>query len=298
VESTTLTHVWSEGMMLLPLTAELPYQVATYESSYVAGLRVTAALTGDPRIPPTNDYTCFDTPQDSITRIDYLRTPLAPGLYPRWAMMTSAGDLVDGSIARILDYQCVNVGGFAADDDDGDCLQDAGAGGTDADDTNADQDGDGVPDGIEAASGSSVTAADEDGDGAGDYVELAQMTDPNDPDTDGDGSMDKPDDGADEDAPTGPSVIVDTTADDNCPSVPNASQANSEGVVIMDPTPDPTVLSLAFSIGDGTEQTTLAGSFPGATSWSIPASATQLADDIEIGNQTAIPVVSTAGFHH
>jgi hypothetical protein len=233
LDSTGITHVWLAGAALFPLPAARPYHWATYESNYVSGLRVSSNITADPTTPPTDDYLCEDGPQHSNTKIDYLTTPAAAGLYPRWALMQSAPDIRDGSTSRIFDTQCVAVGG-GAPDADGDCLSDA----ADGNDANPDQDGDLLPDGVEVAAGSSVTSADADGDGAHDYAELAEMTDPAVADTDGDGSLDKLDNGADEVTVASTSVIDDTTADDNCPTDANAAQTNTDfGPSISGPTP-------------------------------------------------------------
>jgi hypothetical protein len=96
-------------------------------------------------------------------------------------------------------------------------------------DTAADRDCDGLVDGVEVAWGSNPTLADTDGDGATDFVEMFQFTDPTVQDSDGDGVKDKPEDdyiaaaaGA---AESGEAV----NADDNCPSVANADQANNDG---------------------------------------------------------------------
>jgi hypothetical protein len=145
------------------------------------------------------------------------------GLKPRWTIFTSDTDDRDGEVRRILDLQCVSVGG-AVPDADFDCMSDA----ADANDANPDQDGDLVPDGVEVASGSSPTVADADADGANDYVEMFNGTNPTVADTDGDGSADKPDNGADEDSPTSPSTVLDTVADDNCPADSNGSQLNTD----------------------------------------------------------------------
>ncbi len=89
-----------------------------------------------------------------------------------------------------------------------------------------DHDCDGLPDGIEKAWGSNPLLADSDSDGANDFVEMFQFTNPVNPDTDGDGFLD---------APSG--VYGDNTvanygavakARDNCPSVYNPDQLNSD----------------------------------------------------------------------
>ena len=87
-------------------------------------------------------------------------------------------------------------------------------------DTAADTDCDGLVNGIEWAWGSNPTLADTDADGSPDFQEMFQFTDPTNPDTDGDGFLDRP-----------ASVYGDNTdtAMDNCPTVANPSQLNSDG---------------------------------------------------------------------
>jgi hypothetical protein len=87
-------------------------------------------------------------------------------------------------------------------------------------DKSADQDCDGLVDGIEKAWGSNPLVADSDGDGSRDFVEMFQFTTPVNPDTDGDGYKDKP-------AGTyGDNTDVTV---DNCPSVANPTQVNTDG---------------------------------------------------------------------
>ena len=84
-----------------------------------------------------------------------------------------------------------------------------------------DQDCDGVPDGVEKAWGANPLLADSDGDGADDFVEMFQFTNPVNPDSDGDGFWDSP-----------ANIYGDNTTDpsvDNCPSVANPAQLNSDG---------------------------------------------------------------------
>lgn len=228
LDTATLTTLFLGGTLPLAITP-VPLQLAAYRSAGGTYDASVALLGGAPGNPPTNDYLCLDSPQDSIAEVSYLQTPATAGLYPRWTIFTGDIDERDSKVIdRIVDLGCVNVGGFAADDDDGDCLQDAASGGTDANDTNPDQDGDGLPDGVEAAIGFPVNAADTDGDGANDYTEMFQFTSPTTADTDGDGSADRPDNGADENSPTSPTTIDDTTADDNCPADANPGQENND----------------------------------------------------------------------
>ena len=94
-----------------------------------------------------------------------------------------------------------------------------------------DADCDGLPDGVEWAYGSSRTAPDTDSDSALDFVEMFQFTNPTVPDTDVDGNKDAPagmylNDGTGRDSsgnlvPENPNV-------DNCPSVSNGNQLNSD----------------------------------------------------------------------
>jgi len=92
-----------------------------------------------------------------------------------------------------------------------------------------DADCDGLVDGIEKAWGANPLLADSDGDGAPDFVEMFQFTSPVNPDTDGDGLLDRPDDdyiaAAAGSAESGEAM----NADDNCPSVYNPDQLNSDG---------------------------------------------------------------------
>jgi len=93
----------------------------------------------------------------------------------------------------------------------------------------ADADCDGLVDGVEKAWGSNPLLADSDSDGTPDFVEMFQFTNPLNPDTDGDGLLDRPDDdyiaAAAGSAESGEAI----NADDNCPSVYNPDQLNSDG---------------------------------------------------------------------
>jgi hypothetical protein len=147
------------------------------------------------------------------------------------------------------DYRLVNLGGLATIDPSGSCLElptyaqpgrpaalpqtSAGmcpqvpwaeAGGPLASQTtypiNMDHDCDGLPDGVEVAFGSNPMVADTDGDGANDYMEMFDFTSPVNQDTDADGFLDKP-----------ANVFGDNTdhSMDNCPTVANADQKNTDG---------------------------------------------------------------------
>jgi hypothetical protein len=83
----------------------------------------------------------------------------------------------------------------------------------------ADSDCDGLVDGIEYAYGSDPTLADTDGDGATDFVEMFQFTNPLVQDGDGDGFKDAP----------APTYQNSNSAYDNCPTVYNPDQLNSDG---------------------------------------------------------------------
>jgi hypothetical protein len=225
-DSALLTHTWIAGVALFPMPSAIERTFArAYASPYTgqAGIVVDDADVGGASYAytgaPDNDFLCVDSPHSSV-RSHYIKTPSAPGIYPLWSILTSRPDYVDGSIVRILDLQCITVSG-GAPDDDADCLANA----LDADDGSPDPDGDGLPDSVEYYTGSSPADADSDNDGAGDYVEMFQFTDPNNPDTDADGSLDQRDTGADEGSG---SDIDDTTADDNCPSIANPSQTNTD----------------------------------------------------------------------
>jgi hypothetical protein len=94
---------------------------------------------------------------------------------------------------------------------------------------NEDNDCDGLLDGIEVVWGSNPLVADTDGDGATDFVEMYQFTDPTVQDTDGDGILDKPEDDYIAAAAGAAEATEAVNADDNCPSIANANQANNDG---------------------------------------------------------------------
>jgi len=99
----------------------------------------------------------------------------------------------------------------------------------------ADSDCDGLVTGIEVAYGTNPADDDSDGDGASDFVEMFQFTNPiglGSTDTDGDGYLDKPagvyqNDGTGRTL-AGALVPTDTSVD-NCPTVANPSQLNTDG---------------------------------------------------------------------
>jgi len=148
------------------------------------------------------------------------------------------------------DYDLVQLGGYGVVDSDGDCLVDpavpfAAQPGHPVDPwdddplgtlcpalqysenpvvvqnhISADQDCDGLVDGIEKAFGSNPLVADSDADASADFVEMFMFTNPVNPDTDGDGFKDKPSNAYGDN--TDPTM-------DNCPSVYNPTQLNSDG---------------------------------------------------------------------
>jgi hypothetical protein len=215
-----------------PLAPSIPLIEYTRRESFGSGAFVTYQHLAGRSSPPDDQYLCVDSPQNSIVS-STITTALTPGYYPVWTLMRSAPDVVSRQVTRVLDVTCVAVGTPFAADIDHDCLGDD----IDPDPTNADIDHDSVPDGVEAANGSkfmpgscptpSNPPSDCDLDAASDFDELFQFTDPLNPDTDGDGSLDRQDTLADENLST-PSIVDDTTADDNCPAVYNPDQTNTD----------------------------------------------------------------------
>jgi len=90
-------------------------------------------------------------------------------------------------------------------------------------DTNADRDCDGLVDGVEWSYGSDAEDADSDNDLADDFVEMFQFTNPLVQDSDDDGHLDKP-----ASVYTTAAAAADA-ATDNCPTVANANQQNTDG---------------------------------------------------------------------
>jgi hypothetical protein len=214
-----------------------PLQNLVTNSPYVAGMHVSVALlAGDPA-PPTQAFLCLDSPQNSVALGTTLIPPSTPGNYVRWTALQSAADTIDGTVSRILDVQCINVGGAA-----GTCDM-------------SDVDGDLVPAAVEAVNSTNPAAFDSDADGASDFDEIFQFTNPNNPDTDGDGSADKQDDLAGFNCAwsAGACTVAnlgDTTADDNCPVDANPLQENTDSQV--DFTNSPNVPAGAIFRGDAT----------------------------------------------
>lgn len=238
-------------------------------SPYVAGLHVsTAILSNDPN-PPNN--LCLDSPLDSVATNLELIPPSVPGNYVRWANFESAPDLVSSQVTRLMIVRCLKVGGAA-----GTCDL-------------ADADGDGVPNAVEAVLGTDPNVSDTDADGSSDFDENFQFTDPgcvitgsdsnvfcpsgtsDTTDTDGDGSWDKQDDLSGLNCnsvdgvctvPRGPCPLFfgqrcngDTPAmgpgsDDNCPTIANPSQDNTDS--LFDFTNTPNTPAGALYRGDAT----------------------------------------------
>jgi hypothetical protein len=171
-------------------------------------------------------------------------------VYARWTVYLSAVDFRtttqpgagNDGVSRIIDVQCVDVGGTTG----GSALPAS---------CTTDTDGDGLVDEVEAWFGTDAGLADTDGDGSNDFSEMALGTRPSttslgfdadcDPqpasgsepaidstfsnaaDTDCDGQRDVQDNGADQ--TTGSKgTIEDTDIDDNCPTNYNPSQINSD----------------------------------------------------------------------
>jgi len=242
-DSADLTGLFLGGAApAFPLAPAVPLILYTRQSAYGTNPYVTYVQLAGSTAPPDDQYLCTDSPQNSIVETT-VTTPATPGLYPRVVLYTSAADHRSRRFTRIADHQCVNIGGFAGADADGDCLPDSAepAGPCPAGNPNPvlnpDCDGDGLQDGIEVAIGTSPTAADADADGANDYTELFQYTNPANPDTDGDGSKDLADNGSDENLSL--SGVQDTTNDDNCPAVANPTQTNTDSGATYHGIPNP-----------------------------------------------------------
>jgi hypothetical protein len=239
LDTAVITQMYLSGFgpYAIPATR---LQVLTGSSGYPsqAGLHVAVTLVGgSPDSPPEDSFNCFDSPQDAVAYFNFLKTPNADRVIPRWAIFESAPDIKDGTINRILDWSCVTVG-IGEADTDGDCLPDGSeplaascAGGV----NDSDCDNDLVPDGIEPFMGSSVSDNDTDNDGADDYDELFTFTDPTDTDSDDDGQADPQDlipthgSAGGSDAPT-TGVDATTPLDDNCPADANSSQMNTDSM--------------------------------------------------------------------
>ncbi|MBI2724547.1 MAG: hypothetical protein HYX50_05740 [Chloroflexi bacterium] len=225
IDKAQLTQLWLNGTFPLALpNGGTPLQNLSMVSSYKAGLGASIALLGGNPNPPDDSYLCLSGQQTSVSLNNQLIAPAAAGYYPRWTLLQSDSDIVDGSVVRVLQTNCVTVGTPTQPDADGDCLADN----VDPNPANADSDGDLVPDGVEVAAGSSPTAADADADGANDFTEMFQATNPNVADTDGDGRGDAQDKLAGFNA-TPPNYGAAATVD-NCPNEANATQANSDSL--------------------------------------------------------------------
>jgi hypothetical protein len=250
IDTANITSLYIGGSAPLILPSPVLLQLVSYESGYASqpGLGMSVALLGGaPSNPPSDntggglppDIQCLDTPQNSVTANNTLVTPAGGLLAPRWNIVTSAQDLRDGVVDRILIWECRNTAGAPADAD-GDCLAD----GPDTADADTDADNDGVPDGIDEVicggdpdCGHTVTGTADDG--ASDYDEIFQFTNPAEANSDGDTQLDRQDvrptnTCADPTAPftdcplgTGNQDPLET-ADDNCPAVSNSSQANTD----------------------------------------------------------------------
>jgi hypothetical protein len=244
LERGDLTQIWlggTFGPQFIPPTTGAhpgtPLQNLYTNSPYVPGLEASVTVLGADLNPPDNQFICRDTPQNSVVQYNQTVPPTTLGNYVRWIAITSSPDPIDGTVTRVLDTRCVNVGGAAGTCD----LSDA--------------DNDLVPHDVEIAIGTDPNNADSDSDGATDYDEIFQFTNPLVADTDGDGSLDKQDDLAGfncvsvggvctwQPGCTGPGVpfagctgpnagtlgnLGDTTADDNCPVIANPGQANTD----------------------------------------------------------------------
>jgi hypothetical protein len=225
IDTSVLTQLYLTGIAPFALPDPVRLQLASGVSSYASqssdpanglGLGVSVALLGgSPDNPPTDSFTCLDSPQDSVSTTTYLKTPNADRVIPRWVYIASAADIDDGTQQVLLDWQCVTVGA-GEPDADGDCDPDA----TDSNDGVKDIDGDLLPDGVERFLGSSPTVADTDADGSGDFEEMVNFTDPTVADSDGDGQADKRDL-----IPTNGTETADATdaTDDNCPADANGA---------------------------------------------------------------------------
>ncbi len=256
LDTAVVTQVYLAGVLPFPLPNPVHWQRATYErnfgTTFKPGMQTSAILfTEDPVFGLGGN--CIDTPEQSVSSATYLKTPATPGYYVRWVAITLQSN-TSGVVTKAVASGCVNVGGYGAPDADGDCLEDA----LDPNDANTDTDGDLLLDGVEKANFTCITSADIDADGVSDFEEMFNFTKPNggvnscvastacsalfsgnpaydiDPntigiqyspffdtnDTDCDGQRDLWD--------TGAGWPTDTDADDNCPTVFNPQQENSD----------------------------------------------------------------------
>jgi hypothetical protein len=225
-EQATGTNVWVGGFAPLTMPSPYPWTITTAQSPYpsASGLKLTWNVIGDPLKPTNVNDSCVDSRWAHVHRNSaQWTTPSAPGLYPRWTIVQTMQDIRSGIIHRTVDLHCVGVAPVPPDAD-ADCLSDA----ADLNDANQDQDGDLLVDGIDVANGSNPASADTDGDGASDFDELFTFTDPTDNDTDNDGQLDR----LDVIAISGVGDTGDSTdlTDDNCPTMPNADQLNTDSL--------------------------------------------------------------------
>jgi hypothetical protein len=244
LERGDLTQIWlggTFGPQLIPPTTGThqgtPLQNLYTNSPYVAGLEASVTVLGADLNPPDNSFICRDTPQNSVVQYNQTVPPTTSGNYVRWIAITSSPDPIDGTVTRVLQSRCVNVGGAAGTCDLGDT------------------DGDLVPHDVEIAIGTNPNNADSDGDGATDYDEIFQFTNPFVADTDGDGHLDKQDDLAGFNCVSVGGVCTvanfgQTAATDNCPVDANPTQLNSDS--LPDFTNSPNTPAGAIYRGDAT----------------------------------------------
>lgn len=227
----TLTSLHSGGIIVPIVPDPIPLNVVIGTSPYKTGLRASVAqLGGDPSAP--GGFLCQDSPQSSSTSNLVGEAPTTPGLYATWTVYTSAIDFRTWTVSRVIDVQCVQVGGPAST---GPCTTDS--------------DGDDLVDQVELHFGTNPAAPDSDGDGADDLDEMIEGTRAttasvgfvadcapigatNSPysnavDTDCDGQRDPKDNGADQ-TPGSKATIEDTDIDDNCPADFNPQQENTD----------------------------------------------------------------------
>jgi hypothetical protein len=260
-----LDTLFLQGKYRFSLSPTVPLNLVTLHPLWSpAGTLANVALSPEAPNSPTTSSAGVDSPQSSIshTYAPFATNPVAPGLYVRWATEISTADEENRALNFVLTTSCKAIGG-PFPDADADCWDDA----IDTNPAYPDQDGDGLPDGIEVAWGSNPNLADTDGDGRTDLEEMvgpAQfLTNPLVADTDadgvddggltldasGDGIPDFPDENGDGVMDAGRTVVsadmfgshtrmgwkivgTDIEADgagaDNCGSIPNPPQLNTD----------------------------------------------------------------------